>query len=218
MNKVFFFPTPNDLSPLTLQPDSMASPIPAVPDTHVTGRLGVSFTIPSTVPDSNGAALRGPATYDPQEVRGILILNGDDSFLRVDDIHFAKRVVCPDPIPPTPIPPVPPNATPWGIIKAVWATGRYELVTKAGCGIFTEACCTALHTQDSPNWGHIRKTGAQNQYNGHAVDAVMLLVGTAQTQAGIYDIISDSESTNAKPAFNFSGPPVPTLWFYPAAT
>ena len=224
MNKVFFFPTPLDLAPLTLQPDSLAVPIPAHPDLHSTGRPGVSFTIPDGVPDSNGAALRGPATFAPSEIRGILILNGVDSFLRVDDIHFVKEKVCPDP---TPVPPTPPTATdPFSIIKAVYAAGHYDLSTKDGCGRFNEDCVTALHQRHSDKWGHIQKFPPQNHYpeqpyvpggKVHAVDANMLLTDAPDgTKAGIYDIVFDSESPNAQPAFNFKGAPDPLLWYYPA--
>lgn len=85
-------------------------------------------------------------------------------------------------------------------------------VTEEGCGRFTEACCAALH-EINPQWGHIKKVGAQNQFNGHAVDAIQLLAGE---QKGIYDIIVDSESPNAKPSFNRKGDPEPALFFFPA--
>jgi hypothetical protein len=179
------------------------------------------------VPSENGAALRGPANWSPRQVRGILILDGDDSFLRVDDVHFTEDKVCPDPAPVPPIPPQPPlPKDPLDIIKAVYAAGHYDLSSKAGCGQFNEACVTALHNNHSDQWGHIQKFPPQNHWpeqpytpggKVHAVDANMLLEDAPDgTKAGIYDIITDSESANAKPAFNFSGPPNPALWYYPA--
>src|SRR5678816_1675196 len=105
--------------------------------------------------DSNGAVLRAWNGYQPAEMRGILILNGVDSFLRVDDVHYSKPAPPPTP---TPIPPQPPlPKDPFGIIKAVYAAGHYDLSTKAGCGQFNEDCVTALHTAHSNRWGHIQK-------------------------------------------------------------
>ncbi len=91
MNKLFYFPSPAEVgNVLTLTPDDTQQPILAVVDTHPTGRVGVSFTIPSDVPNSHGAALKAPG-WVPEQIRGILILNGVDSFLRVDDVHYQKK-------------------------------------------------------------------------------------------------------------------------------
>jgi hypothetical protein len=65
-------------------------------------------------------------------------------------------------------------------------------------------------------WGHVAKNPGQNQYHQHAVDAVMLLANAGNTGAGIYDIIYSSASPEAKPAFNYAGPPDYNLWLYPA--
>ena len=223
MNKLFWFPTPADV-PVTLTPDPTGTVIPGVPDTHSTGRPGISFTIPDATPDSNGAVLRAGNGYQPAEMRGILILNGVDSFLRVDDVHYSKPAPPPTP---TPIPPQPPlPKDPFGIIKAVYAAGHYDLSTKSGCGTFNEDCVTALHKSHSDKWGHIQKFPPQNHWpeepyvpggKVHAVDANMLLTDHPDgTKAGIYDIVFDSESPNAQPAFNFKGAPDPSLWYYPA--
>jgi hypothetical protein len=74
-----------------------------------------------------------------------------------------------------------------------------------------------LHTESSGYWGHIAKQPGQNQYNGHAVDAVMLPLNIPGTAAGIYDIIFSSVSAEAKPVFNMAGPPEYEKWYYPAA-
>lgn len=133
----------------------------------------------------------------------------------LDDIRLTEEAA-PTPTPPDPGPgPTPPQpiaTDPEGIINEVYATGQYDLATHDGCGQFTEACCTELHTRHSSMWGHIKKTGGQNQYNGHAVDAVYLLAGEG---AGVYDIIHDSVSPNASPAYNWKDPGDPNLWYYP---
>jgi len=105
---------------------------------------------------------------------------------------------------------------PAGIVNWTYKHGTFNLGTKEGCGKFTEACCTNLHTTHSALWGHIRKSGAQNQYNGHAVDAVQLSSAVGGTNAGIYDLIFSTESPQAKPTFNPVGDPRPDLWYYPA--
>jgi hypothetical protein len=87
---------------------------------------------------------------------------------------------------------------------------------KEGCGAFTEAACAALNEQHSADWGHIKKDPAQNQYNGHAVDAIMLRATAGVTTPGIYDIIMSTESPDALPAWSYKGPPDLALWYYPA--
>jgi len=223
MNKLFWFPDPLEVS-CRLIPDSTGVVILGRPDTHSTGRKGISFAIPDGTPDSNGAALHAGDGYLPEQIRGILILNGDDSFLRVDDVHYSKPAPPPTPIPVPPQPPLPKD--PFGIIQAVYASGHYDLSTKGGCGTFTEDCVTALHTTHSDKWGHIQKFPPQNHWpeqpyvpggKVHAVDAIMLLVNAPDgTKAAIYDIILESESSIAEPAFNLKDAVNPPLWYYPA--
>jgi hypothetical protein len=152
--------------------------------------------------------------------RGILYEEEHAWYFLADD--FILQDVPPPVIiqPPNPIP-TPPlfPSDPKGIIDLVYKIGKHDLSTKEGCGKFTEDCCKSLHDHHSKYWGHIRKSGAQNQFNGHAVDAVMLLSDsniTDNTEAGVYDLIIDSESPNAKPSFNFKHEPQPSLWYYPA--
>jgi hypothetical protein len=149
--------------------------------------------------------------HQPQTVRGILHPNDDDgpALFQFDDFGaLAVTTVTP----PTPEPP-PTTGTddPEAIIQAVYARDDHDLSTHDGCGQFTEACCDQLHTDASQWWGHIRKTAGQNQYNGHAVDALMLASGEG---AGIYDIIHDSVSPTATPQYIYKGPPDLTLWYY----
>ncbi|HEX7767081.1 MAG TPA: hypothetical protein VF443_10230 [Nitrospira sp.] len=216
MSDLMIFPTPLDAH-CELTPDTTGIVIVGVPALHPSGRPGQKFTLPPTLDTGNGAQLVITAPKKVQLVqRGILWCAVDPAYLQMDDFHLADEKVCPDPVPIPPPTPTSGPLTPLQRIQAIYATGRYDLSTKAGCGQFTEACCADLHDHDSPMWGHIRKSGAQNQYNGHAVDAIMLLGSSKTTKAGIYDLITDSESPNAKPAMNFSGDPVPDLWYYPA--
>lgn len=83
-----------------------------------------------------------------------------------------------------------PNMEP--TVKAVFASATWDLTTKAGAGCFTEAVAHRLHQLDA-NWGHLAKFPGQNQYNGHAVDAVLYKSGYA------VDIIGSVESPKAKP-------------------
>lgn len=142
----------------------------------------------------------------PYKLRGIVQQAGSSASIAIDDFFL-------QPTPAEPVPEPPPfSGTPAEIIEQVWATGQYELETKEGCGTFTEGVCLALYRCNSPAWGHIRKSGAQNQWNGHAVDAVQCLAGP---DLGIWDVIHDSESENATPSCTYKGPPDPALWYPP---
>ena len=210
------FPDPLD-STVTLRSDDGFNGT-GVPHADSAGRPGQVIIVPNSIPSGHGSELTiEHADYQPLRVRGFLMLEGVTARLQVDDYRLTPVPVAP----PTPEPPQPPsgqpnpNANPMDIINSVYAATHPNLATKVGCGTFTENCCEALHNQMHPAWGHVKKTGAQNQYNGHAVDAVMLLVPSGSTQPGIYDIITSSESADAKPAFNYAGPPDNSLWLYP---
>lgn len=194
------------------------------PAVHPTGREGIGFTIPDDVPNGWQATLELSA---PGQVRilqkAILWLHtdmiaypwtpGQTAAFAVDDFFFVPETICPPPDDP---PPPPTTGDPFVIIQRVYDQGGFDLRTKTGCGQFTEAAAIALHTQHSTFWGHIKKIPPQNNYNGHAVDAVMLLVPVGGTLAGIYDIIFSSESPEARPAFNRQGDANQALWYYPA--
>jgi hypothetical protein len=212
--KIYRFPDPSDAL-CKFQPDSLPQPILGVPDVHpVNGAPCQSFLIPESVPNQQGAHLTiEKAGYVPYVLHGILSTQLPYGYFDVDVFRLQPEKVCPDPIPVPPIPP-PTDKTPLGIIKSVYARGIYNLSTKEGCGQFTEACCKELHEQLSETYGHLRKAGAQNQYNGHAVDALQRLA--PQLDAGIYDIIISSESPDAEPAYNRAGDADPTKWYYPA--
>jgi hypothetical protein len=178
----------------------------AVPGTDPAGRVGQVFDVPDTVPDRNGCQLDITAEgYTPTKQRGLLKYEGDRAYLQCDDFRLVKLQTAPPPEPP----PVT-GSTPLEVINAVYATGQYNLATKTGCGMFTEECCRQLGALwGSPPWGHVAKSAGQNQYNAHAVDAVMSLYGSDH---GIWDIITSSVSTSAKPAFNRAGDSNPEIW------
>lgn len=56
-----------------------------------------------------------------------------------------------------------------------------------GRGAFIEAVVNQLRGMDA-RWGHVRKNPGQNQYNGHAVDAINFKCDD-ETTAEIYDIV-----------------------------
>jgi hypothetical protein len=132
------------------------------------------------------------------------------AFFWLDDVHLKESYVPPpqpEPEPPTPLPPG--SQEPLDYINSVYATGNYNLATHVGCGTFTEECCRVLAHNLGAQWGHVGKRPGQNQYNNHAVDALMCLFGE---YTGIWDIIISSVSSSAKPAFNDAGDVNPEIW------
>lgn len=213
MYKFVVFPDPLTAG-VTLTPDASGVPIAGAMYTDHDGRQGQVCQVPDGTPTGQGAALDIVAPgYVPAHVRGFLQLVDVPeriARLQVDDVNLTPAAVDPE------VPPVNPDASPFEIINHVYETTRPNLATVEGCGKFTEDCCTALHTDHSNAWGHVKKNPGQNQYNGHAVDALMLLGAAPDTSPGIYDIVFSSASPEAKPAFNYAGPPDYALWYYPA--
>jgi hypothetical protein len=183
----------------------------AIPAMHPSGRTGQVFEIPDEVEENQGCAVQifadGKVSLN---LRGILVFDDEFAYLSVDDFTLEDAIGS-EPIPPPTNGPS--NNEPFTIIQWVYDTYEFDLSTHDGCGHFTEMCCQELHGRNSAQWGHIRKTGAQNQYNGHAVDALYLMAGEGY---GVYDIIHDSVSPNAKPACNWKDAGDPSLWYYPA--
>lgn len=213
--KLFIYPDPLDATCL-LHSDSGVV-IQSYRD-NIHGRDGHYFDIPDSVPSGWGARLEiSKSGYFTLEQRGVLTSVGDAWVFLSDDFKLIKVPPTPIPVPvpiPTPAPTYPTD--PLGIINLIYKVGRFDLARKEECGKFTEACCEALHKNHSTGWGHIRKFGAQNQFNGHAVDAIQLLGDTTDTRQGIYDLIFDSESPDAKPQFIRKGDSDFSLWYYPA--
>lgn len=206
MSDVYFYSTPKD-SRVELTLDSGTTYVGE--KCVANGRDDANrFKLPDGT-NIQGTVLRVTCSgYVAREDRGIL--RPDLSGFLLDDIRLT-------PVPePAPVPKPDPNADPKSIIDAVFNLDEHDLETKEGCGEFTHDCCLNLHSQQSGMWGHIRKSGAQNQWDGHAVDALMLLAKAGATDAGIYDIIHDSESANATTSFNWKGPADPNLWMDPA--
>ncbi len=75
--KRYIFPDPLQGATCKLQPDSLPSPIVGVPSTHpVNGAPCISFDVPDSVPNENGAWLRiewdKSLRLAPYELHGIL--------------------------------------------------------------------------------------------------------------------------------------------------
>jgi hypothetical protein len=207
-----FYPDPSSAL-LTVTPDSGGA-YTSVPYVYTDGRQGQVAYIADGTPDNQGAKLTIAADgYEPVEMRGFLRVESASMLarLQVDDYKLKPAAATGGGTPPAPA-----GSSPFDIIMHVYNTTHPQLWTVEGCGKFTEDCCTALHEQHSPYWGHVDKDPGQNQFNGHAVDAIMLVVNVPGTGAGIYDIIFSSASSEAKPVFNFAGPPDPDNWVYPA--
>jgi hypothetical protein len=213
------YPTPIDAL-CQLQHDAGWS-VDGKPYTDTNGRPGQSFDIKDDTPNYWGCRLvLSHAGKVSIMMRGLLVSTTGNWLFYADD--FTMQDVPPPVI--IELPPVPPTnppstaLTPYQIIQAVYATGKFNLATKEGCGMFVEECTKQLHERHSPNWGHIKKIPPQNNYNGHAVDAMQLLqsvlTSNGNTEQGIYDIITSSESVDAKPAFNRTGDCRPDLWYY----
>jgi hypothetical protein len=184
------------------------------------GREGQAISVITGHPSGHGAEFTVEANgYETLRVRGFLVIEEEIARLQVDDYTLTEVGIppVPGPEPPTGEEGPDPNANPLDIINYVYNSTLPNLASHTGCGLFTEDCCEALHEMMHPAWGHIRKNPGQNQFNGHAVDAIMLVVPSGHTAPGIYDIIQDSASPNARPVFNFVEPPAVDLWYYPAA-
>jgi hypothetical protein len=208
-NELYIYTTPRECTVTLLLDDGRL--VTGTPPMTANGRNDAHLLqIPVDVTATQGSTL---TTSHPGMLtdthRGVLVPSrtGPAQFL-LDDVHLMNQPV----VPPQPNPSNDPRA----IIDRVYATGSFDLATHDGCGQFTEACGAALHDRHSPQWGHIKKNPGQNQYNGHAVDALYLRGGVGETEAGVYDIIHDSVSPNASPSFNWSDPGNPSLWYYPA--
>lgn len=213
-----FFIYPNPLDSLTQIQHDNGWTADLNPDVDSNGRQGKSVEVPANTPNGHGARLVvSHSNKVTSSNRGFFVYDESAKAwrLQVDDVTLADVVIIEVPVDPPPTDTMPTD--PAGIINYTYKHGKFDLTTKEGCGKFTEACCTNLHEYHHTAWGHVRKNPGQNQYNGHAVDAVMLLIDDLDgTKAGIYDIIVSSESSSAKPAFNYAGPSNPSLWYYPA--
>src|SRR5262245_24431568 len=186
-NELWLHASP-DVPTLVFTPDSGPGPITGIRTTDPTGRTDA---YPVQIPASTtggGAALNvtwpdGAAI----ELRGFLVPSQEtEARFQCDDFHKPAPygVAPPTPEPPQPQPPT--SRDPLTRINQIYATGQFNLVNKEGCGLFTEAVCTDFHNYYGGQWGHIRKNPGQNQFNGHAVDAVQAVVGE---HMGIWDII-----------------------------
>ena len=75
-----------------------------------------------------------------------------------------------------------------------------------GSGAFTNAVVEAL----GPEWGHVGKSGAQKQYNGHAIDAIAYKSPTPLYNGKymqVVDIIGSSGSSSGTPQWHLEESP-----------
>ena len=85
-------------------------------------------------------------------------------------------------------------------VQAIFNEGNHNLSTTAGSGCFTEEVAYRLSQIDS-NFGHLRKNPGQNQWNGHAVDAILHL-----PSGRAIDIIASSATPQARPSWQVDIP------------
>ena len=84
---------------------------------------------------------------------------------------------------------------------------RFNLSTHDGAGQYTEAAAWVLSQRDR-NWGHIAKSGAQKQYNGHGLDAVMYRI-----TGDVIDLIINAGGPGvASPSWQEKEPTDTSLW------
>lgn len=234
MAKLLIFPNP--LTAACILAHDSGLQVMGNDDVDFDGRPGQSFELPIDLPQGNGCSIIINANGKmPFTQRGILWYKDGvlvfpwyadrtaafvaDDFTLVDIPPPVIIEVPAEPEPPVIDPDVP--NSPLAVIDAVYDKTNPNLETKDGCGEFTESSVTALHNLSSPFFGHLRKHPPQNNYNGHGVDIAHLLRDFVANdgqivEAGIYDIIVNSESVDALPSFNYKGPADPNEWYYPA--
>lgn len=204
-NELYIYTTPPD-STVTLKLD-LGATLVGIPGTYNGRADGHLIQIPSGTTPQGSLLTIARDGYLTFENRGYLKPDeAGEAFFNCNDVHLIEVATPPEPPPVT-------GSTPLEIINGIYASGNYNLATKPGCGQFTEEVARQLAAAFGPMWGHVAKGGAQNQYNSHAVDAVHSLAGHDH---GIWDIITSSVSSSAKPAFNRAGDSEPELWRPPA--
>jgi len=185
------------------------------PGTDVDGDpcLIVEITPDATIGHGVTICWEHPNYYiEPQHCK-LVQETGGACWLLHDVWRLVPKVVEPEP----PTEPIPiPGTTPEEVIQYIFNSTHPDLSDHDGCGEFTADCQKALSDTLSALYGHIAKEPGQNQYDGHAVDAIMLLMPFGGVDAGIYDIIKNSVSPEAEPAFNWVEPANPSLWYNPA--
>lgn len=200
-NELYIYTTPAD-STVTLQLD-LGALLTGVPGTYNGRSDGHLIQIPAGTTPQGSTLTVAREGYQAFDNRGYLQPDETgEAFFNCNDVHLIEVATPPEPPPVT-------GDTPLEIINSVYATGQFDLSTKAGCGGFTEECCRQLASRFGPQWGHIAKSPGQNQWQNHAVDALYSLYGN---DVGVWDIITSSVSTSAKPAFNDAGPGEPEEW------
>lgn len=75
---------------------------------------------------------------------------------------------------------------------------KFNMTTNEGCGKYTEAWVVYAQDNGYPKVGHLKKSGGQTQYNGHANDAFLYNTPYSESNSLLQavDIIGSAESTN----------------------
>lgn len=218
MSDLYFYTTPIGAA-LSLTLDHGGAVLPGVPGTANGRDDAQRVTLPAGT-GQQGATLEVSAeSTDPAFVypafngRGILEPGAGGAAARFvfDDIRLEPLPAAPPVDPSEPDVPAPPNPNdPHDVVLWVYSTGAFDLTRESGCGAFVEACALTLYTYTSLMWGHVLKFPGQVQVNGHAIDAIHCLAGEF---AGIWDIIVGNSAPGATPAFNYTGPADPPIWY-----
>ena len=80
---------------------------------------------------------------------------------------------------------------------------RYDFSTLKGCGTFTEDYLVELRKLN-PRFGHLKKSGSQTQWNGHAIDAI--LYDDGEPFLSDVDILIAAETPNPTPSWQIRLP------------
>jgi hypothetical protein len=90
------------------------------------------------------------------------------------------------------------------VVRRLYDTGLFNLMTHEGQGAFVDAVVATLHAVDE-RWGHLRKKSGQSHIHKHAEDAALYLSDTpGQSQA--VDFIGGAGGPNPQPAWNVDQP------------
>jgi hypothetical protein len=159
--------------------------------------------------DQLAIAVHLPTGTAADRVRGTLLVWCSVAELALFPLQvLGAPAPAPVPVPqPTPEPKPVATSNRLDIVKAV--AGQHpdlvKLNSKIACGILTEHIAEALHASD-PGWGLLSKSAGENNYRGHAVDAVIYQptqqVIDLMSGAGDRDLLRPDSSASDRAAFD----------------
>lgn len=85
---------------------------------------------------------------------------------------------------------------------------EYNMSTAEGCGQYNESWVRYAQNNGYGKVGHLKKSGTQTQYNGHAIDAFLYADGEGNPD-GLFqavDIIKDAETNHASVGWSIDIP------------